>query len=118
MAKKQLIQNSISAVMQMAFPSALADDSTLRAVFSLEVRDGVALNLWGGGIYQGREFVGSFSGLMGFNHNVIGEKKAAVETLLADLQVALEDYGVPNPADMEAPEEPEPENPAAQEGGE
>ena len=117
MAKKQLIQNSISAVMQMAFPSALADDSTLRAVFSLEVRDGVALNLWGGGIYQGREFVGPFSGLVGFNHNIVGEKKEAVEALLADLQVALEDYGVPNPAALEAPEEPEPETPA-QEGGE
>ena len=146
MAKK-LVQNNISAVISMAYPSALADDNDLRLVFTLEVRDGVAIGLWGGGIFQGRNFVGSFSGLIGFNHDVIGERLVAVEALLVELQdIRDEEYGVPKPVEIpegegeqdgddegeadpaeapaqgEAQEEPEPasadpENPAG-EGGE
>lgn len=108
MAKK-LVQSNISQVISMAYPSALADDNELRLVFTLEVRNGTAIGLWGGGIYQGRDYVGAFSGLIGFNHDVIGERREAVETLLGELQDILdEDYGVPKPVEM--PEgEPEPE---------
>jgi hypothetical protein len=119
--EKQLVQSNISQVISMAYPSALADDNELRLVFTLEVRNGTAIGLWGGGVYQGRNYVGAFSGLIGFNHDVIGERREAAEALLGELQDILEeDYGVPKPVQLpegeESPEE-DPESPA-EEGGE
>ena len=106
---KNLIPNSVYQTLRVVFPSAMADDAELRLNLTLDVKDGVAIGMSGGGIYEGEKYIGSFYGLCGFAHDVTGEKKEAVDALLSDLSDTLaESYGVPLPAQMEEPAHEEP----------
>lgn len=90
----------------MTFPSEMADDNVIRASFVLDVKDGVGTSVNNGGLWKGTRYIGSFDGLVGFAHNVLGEDREGVDALLDDLSQALHDqYKVPLP---ELPEETEP----------
>lgn len=65
--------------------------------FALDIRDGVAIGISGGGIFNRENYIGSFDGLVGFAHNVSGKNKEAVDALLDELSSVLEDeYGIPS----------------------
>ena len=101
----KLVPETVYQTISMVFPSAKKNDGKIRVSFALDVKDGIAVGMSGGGVWKGNDYIGSFYGLVGFQHNVIGENAAAVDTLLADLSAALEeDYGVPH---LPATEEPE-----------
>lgn len=103
-----LIPTTTYQTISFCYPSEKADDNVIRASFALDVRNNVGIGLSGGGLWKGLAYIGSFDGFIGFAHNVEGEDKPAVDALLADLSVALnEAYDVPLPTsgDMPEPEE-------------
>lgn len=101
-----LISGTVYQTMEMSFPSAKENDGVLRALFTLDTKNGIAISLSGGGIFKGDSYIGSFDGFVGFVHNVAGEDKEAVDVLLEDLSEALtESFGVPAiPKNIENPE--------------
>lgn len=93
---KNLISGTVYQTMEMAFPSAKKNDGVLRALFTLDTKNGIAISLSGGGIFKGDSYIGSFDGFVGFTHNVVNEDKEAVDTLLEELSETLtEAFGVP-----------------------
>ncbi len=107
----KLISETVYQTISMVFPSAKRNDGKIRVSFALDVKDGVAVGMSGGGVWKGNEYIGSFYGLIGFCHSVVGENAEAVDSVLAELSSALEsDYGVPAPVvgeDVPNPGEPE-----------
>lgn len=100
-----LIPTTVYQTISLAFPSEKADDNVIRATFALDVKNNIGIGLSGGGLWKGLNYIGSFDGFIGFAHNVEGEDKEAVDALLADLSVALnEAYGVPLPTSGDMPE--------------
>lgn len=96
-----LITGNQFQVLQMTYPSAVADDNVLRAKFTLDVKNGKGVALSGGGIFKGETYIGSFDGLCGFAHNVSGVDKEAVDALLESLSdVLYEEYQVEKPQEI------------------
>lgn len=93
----------------MCFPSRRSDDSVIRAMFTLDVKEGKAIGLSGGALWKGFSYLGSFDGFVGFQHNVSGADSAAADAVLEALSAALhEQYDVPLPdAGIDEPEHPE-----------
>ena len=99
-----LIPTTTYQTISFCYPSEKQDDNVIRASFALDVRNNVGIGLSGGGLWKGLAYIGSFDGFIGFAHNVEGEDKPAVDALLADLSVALnEAYDVPLPTSGEEP---------------
>lgn len=99
-----LIPTTTYQTISFCYPSEKQDDNVIRASFALDVKNNVGIGLSGGGLWKGLAYIGSFDGFIGFAHNVEGEDKAAVDALLADLSVALnEAYDVPLPTSGEEP---------------
>lgn len=107
----KLVPETVYQTISMAFPSAKKNDGKIRVTFALDVKDGIAVGMSGGGVWKGNDYIGSFYGLVGFCHNVVGENASAVDKVLSDLSAALEaDYGVPAPiSGEEVPNPGEPE---------
>lgn len=94
----ELVQEEVFQAIQISYPSRRADDNALRAVFTLNVKDGAAIAMSGGAIWKGFSYIGSFDGLVGFQHNISGADAAAADELLANLSIALsERYVLPIP---------------------
>ena len=114
-----LIPTTTYQTISFCYPSEKADDNVIRASFALDVRNNVGIGLSGGGLWKGLAYIGSFDGFIGFAHNVEGEDKPAVDALLADLSVALnEAYDVPLPTSGEEPTPRAEEAPAENESNE
>lgn len=110
---KRIMSNLITGnqfqVLQMTYPSAVADDNVLRVKFTLDVKNGKGVALSGGGIFKGENYIGSFDGLCDFAHNVSGADKEAVDALLESLSdVLYDEYQVEKPQEIEV-ERPEPQ---------
>lgn len=98
----KFVSSAVYQTISMTFPSAMSDDGEIRVSFALDVRDGVAIGLSGGGVWKGKEFIGSFDGFSGFAHNVVGDDAEVVSEVLSDLSSALEEeFGVPAPISIE-----------------
>lgn len=114
-----LIPTTTYQTISFCYPSEKADDNVIRASFALDVKNNVGIGLSGGGLWKGLDYIGSFDGFIGFAHNVEGEDKEAVDALLADLSVALnEAYDVPLPTSGDMPEPRAEEAPAENESNE
>ncbi len=107
----ELIQEEVYQTIQMCFPSRRSDDSVIRAMFTLDTKEGKAIALSGGALWKGFSYLGSFDGFVGFQHNVSGADSAAADAVLEALSAALhEQYDVPLPdAGIDKPEDPEEE---------
>lgn len=99
---KNFITTNQVQILQLVFPSAVKEDNTLRAKFTLDVLNGKGVALSGGGLFKGEKYIGSFDGLGGFAHNVKGADKEGVEALLDNLSDALErEFGIEKPKKIE-----------------
>lgn len=109
-----LIATTTYQTLELCYPSALAEDSTLRATFTLNTKDGRGIAVTLGGLFKGKNYIGSFAGFQGFVHDVKGADKEAVEALLEALSQELnESYSIPLPEvpeEMSEPAEEEGEN--------
>lgn len=92
------------------------DEPGLHLTFTLDVKDGIGVGFSGGAVWDGENYIGSFDGLMGFAHNIEGERADAVTALLSDLSDALEEnYGVPKPVVIEPEQQPVEQNETSEE---
>lgn len=82
------------------------ENGSLQARFALDTRDGKGIAVYNGGIWKNDLHIGNFDGLIGFGHNVSGEDKDAVDTLMRQLSDYLtENYGVSRPGNSQEDDE-------------
>ena len=59
-----LITNSTHQILEMCYPTQLAEDNNIRAKFTLDTKDGKGIALSCGGIFKGKSYIGSFAGFI------------------------------------------------------